>query len=124
MTARALMLVALATPVAEADSLLLLLLLPVLSAVPLAPCGTVPVAFEPALLVALPSARITTYISPVVSELMNRRPSLSQAKPTGLKQTSLVHEVTSAFERMSMAAVLLVLGSTGSPFSNSMTLSL
>ena len=65
------MLVALASPVAVAGALLLLLL------------GAVVVPFEPPLFIGLPLARWTTQISPVVSELMNRRPSLSQARPTG-----------------------------------------
>ncbi len=65
-------------------------------------------------------ARVTTYISPVVSELRKRRPCRSKAMPTGLKQFSGQAEL-SALAKISTAAVLLSGLATGLPFSNGTT---
>ncbi len=65
----------------------------------------------------------TTYISPVESELMNRRPCRSKAIPTGRKQPRGQFEL-SALTTTSLAAVLLSGAATGSPFAKGMTESL
>lgn len=56
-----------------------------------------------------------TYISPVASEDMNNLPCWSKARPTGRKHLSR-HALLSALAKMSMAAVVLLAGATGSPF--------
>jgi hypothetical protein len=61
----------------------------------------------------------TTYISPVASEETNILPWLSKAIPTGLKQL-LGQTELSAFAKMSVVAVVLFVGSTGSPLANAM----
>ena len=54
-----------------------------------------------------------------VSLVMNSLPALSYARPAGLKQPELkegplpAHLVTSGFQKISFAAVVLVMGSTG-----------
>lgn len=86
---------------------------------PLLDCdGTVEGSELPALLVIFPSARRTTYISPVESEDMKSLPELSHASPTGRKQPS-GQTLLLAFETMSIAAVELFAGSSGSPLANS-----
>jgi hypothetical protein len=55
-----------------------------------------------------------TYISPVASEDMNRRPCESNAKPTGRKQLS-GHLELSGFVMISVSAVVLSEAATGSP---------
>jgi hypothetical protein len=76
----------------------------------------------PELPLAVPS-RITTYISPVASELKKSRPCLSKAIPTGLKQL-LGHTQSLALAKMSVVEVLLSEAATGSPLRNGITESL
>ena len=66
---------------------------------------------------------IKTYISPVESLLMNRRPWLSSSSPTGLKQL-LGHCELSAFVMISVVEVKLSDGATGEPFSNAIVTTL
>ena len=68
----------------------------------------------------LPSDLAITNISPVASLLMNNRPLLSHARPTGRKQLS-GHFDRSGFDTMSTAAVLLFAGWVGKPFSKPTT---
>ena len=56
----------------------------------------------------------TTYISPVASEEMNILPFPSKAIPTGLKQL-VGHTKSSAFAKISVSALVLFAGATGSP---------
>lgn len=60
-----------------------------------------------------------TYISPVVSELMKRRPWLSNASPTGRKQESGQLELC-WLVIISVKDVVLSEASTGSPLAKSM----
>lgn len=64
-----------------------------------------------------------TYISPVSSLLMNRRPWESKSNPTGRKQL-LGHFELSAFVKISVVEVRLSDCATGDPFSNGMVTTL
>jgi len=60
----------------------------------------------------------STYISPVESELMNKRSFESKARATGRKQ-SLGHFETSALIIISVVEVVLSDAATGDPFAKS-----
>ena len=75
--------------------------------------GELPVEVEVALGVAAWSLT-TTYISPVASEEINILPFPSKAMPTGLKQL-VGHTESSAFAKISVSALVLFAGATGSP---------
>ena len=80
--------------------------------------GELPVEVEVALGIAVCSLT-TTYISPVASEEMNILPCPSKAIPTGLKQL-VGHTESSAFAKISVSALVLCAGATGSPLAKAM----
>ena len=80
--------------------------------------GELPVEVEVALGIAVWSLT-TTYISPVASEEMNILPFPSKAIPTGLKQL-VGHTESSAFAKISVSALVLFAGATGSPLAKAM----
>ena len=80
--------------------------------------GELPVEVEVALGIAVWSLT-TTYISPVASEEMNILPCPSKAIPTGLKQL-VGHTESSAFAKISVSALVLFAGATGSPLAKAM----